>query len=72
MKKKKIDLSKSSGDIFNNSASGITFKYKNIAKQKQSRKEFFQGEAYSYDIELEEKPILNKKIKRKISFRKRR
>ena len=69
MKKKKIDLSKSSGDIFNNSASGITFKYKNTAKQKQSRKEFFQGEAYSYDIELEEKPVLNKKNKNDIGFK---
>ena len=67
--KKKKDLSKSSGDIFNYSANGIKFKYKDFGKEKQRRKEFFQGDTYSCEIELDEKPVLNKKTKNEVGFK---
>lgn len=56
-----------SNNHFNNYASGIKFKYKN--ENKLRRKEFFPGNEYSAEIELEEKPELNNKHKNEIEFK---
>ena len=66
MSKNNNDNSKSNNH-FNNYASGIKFKYKN--ENKLRRKEFFPGNEYSAEIELEEKPELNNKHKNEIEFK---
>ena len=66
MSKNNNDNSKSSSH-FNNYASGIKFKYKNGNKLRRS--DFFLGDEHSANIELEEKPELNKKHKNDIEFK---
>ena len=60
MNKNNNDISKSSSH-FNNYASGIKFNYKNKNKNKLNRKDLFQGDEYSCEIEIEEKPELNRR-----------
>ena len=60
MNKNNNDISKSSSQ-FNNYASGIKFNYKNKNKNKLNRKDLFQGDEYSCEIEIEEKPELNRR-----------
>ena len=66
----KNDLSKST-DRFSNSASGIKYIYK--AKlplnQKSTRREFYQQNEYSVDIEMEEKPEIGGKFKNLNNFK---
>lgn len=66
MSKKNNDNSKSSS-YFNNYASGIKFKYKHGNKLRRS--DFVLGDEHSANIELEEKPELNKKHKNEIEFK---
>ena len=66
MSKNNNDISKTSSH-FNNYASGIKFKYKNGNKLRRS--DFFLGDEHSANIELEEKPELNKKHKNEIEFK---
>jgi len=66
MSKNNNDNSKSSS-YFNNYASGIKFKYKNGNKLRRS--DFILGDEHSANIELEEKPELNKKHKNEIEFK---
>ena len=58
MSKKNNAISKSSSH-FDNYASGIKFNYKN--RNKQTRNEFFNDNKYSCEIEIEEKPELNRR-----------
>ena len=64
------DLSKSM-ERFTSSASGVKFSFKNRKpfNQKKSHKEFYQGEGYSVDIEIEEKPEITGKHKNPNKFR---
>ena len=64
------DLSKST-ERFTSSASGVKFSFKNKKpfNQKKSHKEFYNGEGYSVDIEIEEKPEISGKHKNPNKFR---
>lgn len=66
MSKHNNNFSKSSSH-FNNSASGIKFSYKN--RNKLRRSDFTLGDEHSANIEIEEKPELNKKHKNEIEFK---
>jgi len=66
MSKNNSSNSKSSSQ-FNNYASGIKFKYK--YGQKFRRSDFILGDERSANIELEEKPELNKKHKNEVEFK---
>lgn len=68
MNESNSEISKS-GIYFTNSARGISFNYKNKNRKKHTNKQFRQVDEYSCDLEIEEKPELNRKNKNKVDFK---
>ena len=67
MNKKNNEIPKT-GINYNNFASGIKFNYKN-KNRKLRKKEYFNVDEYSCDLEIDDKPELNKKNKNENEFK---
>ena len=67
MNKKNNEIPKT-GINYNNFASGIKFNYKN-KNRKLRKKEYFHVDEYSCDLEIDDKPELNKKNKNENEFK---